>query len=75
LAAITGSAFFISQKNKNQCTFKNPVVVDPYADPDLAFYLNVKPNPGSQINADLCGFGSWPDFQVTKAAFLHEKYI
>jgi hypothetical protein len=45
------------------------------ANPDPAFYLNADREPGSQINADECGSGSWSDFAVTKKfGFLHEKY-
>jgi hypothetical protein len=41
------------------------------ADPDPDFYLNMDPdpvpNPGSQTNADSCGFGSCSDLKVTKS--------
>ncbi len=47
----------------NQCCGSAMVSADP--DPD--FYLNMDPDPGSQTNADSCGFGSWSDLKATKS--------
>jgi hypothetical protein len=46
------------------------------SDLDPAFNLNADPAPGSKTNADPCrsGFGPWPDFEVIKSEFSHEKY-
>ncbi len=36
-------------------------------DPDPAFFLAADPDPGSQINAETSGSGSWSNFPVTKS--------
>ncbi len=37
------------------------------ADPDPAFNLTAELDPGRQTDADLCGSGSWSDFEVPKS--------
>jgi hypothetical protein len=43
------------------------------ADPDLAFYLNADPDPGSQTYADPYGSGSLSDCRAQELNFYVEK--
>jgi hypothetical protein len=62
---------FLRHNNSSSSALQNGIGFGFIADPDLAFYLDLDPDPGRQlmkIHADGSGPGcwSWLDFKVTK---------